>query len=138
MTETETSTPAVRITGSHDDVVQVMRVFDVEAPDWTPPHKAKAIAPRKVVAVWVDGKIHRIAVSGPYRRKNGTLAQPQFERDESHIGGTGSPDHRPDWDRMTHVALDADGRVCVRRPYGGSADFPDWMPGLIAEHGPVL
>lgn len=127
----------VKITQQHDDVVQVMRTWDVEAPDWTPPFKSRPIAVRKVAAVWVNGRINRIAITGPYRLKSGALAQPKHNRDESHIGGTGDPDYRPDHHRMSYARPDADGRV-VDEPYNGRTDFPEWIPAFIAEHGPVL
>ncbi len=117
----------VTITGRYDDVVQVMRTWDVEAPNWTPPYKTRAIAPRKVVAVWVDGRLDRVSVTGPYRLKSGELAQPKFPRDESHIGGTGEPNFRRDWNRMTYC-----------RNLRDFETLPGWLPQFLTDNAPTL
>lgn len=108
------------------DDVQIMRTWAVIAPDWTPQYKTRVISPSKVVAVWVNGKINRVAVMGPYRMKSGAVAVPKFARDESHIGGTGDPDYRTDWHRMTYC-------------YDGRWDaFPSWVPQFIAGNAPMF
>lgn len=124
----------IRVVGTVPDVVQVMRTWTIEgAPDWTPPYKRRAIVPTTVKAVWIDGKIDRIAVHGPYRMKDGSVAKPKFDRDESHIGGTGNSDYRHDWDRMEFVRAEADGTWS-----GFYADkFPSWMEAFIAAHQPA-
>jgi hypothetical protein len=119
----------VKITGTHDDVVQVMRAWDIEAPDWTPQYNTKPIAPRKITGVWIDGVIDRAAVTGPYRLKSGKTSQ--------DWGGTGDNDHRPGYGNTTSVSVGADGRV----PYGSSYEreqFPDWVPQFIADNAPTI
>jgi hypothetical protein len=93
----------VKITGQQPDRTTVVRTWDVEGPDWTPKFKSRAIAVRRISVVYVDGVVSRIAVTGPYRMKSGKTAEPKFEGDQNHIGGTGDPDYRFDYDRMTHV-----------------------------------
>lgn len=119
----------IKITGTQPDRVEVTRTWEVEAPDWTPGYKSRTIAPRKVTGVWVNGVLERISVTGPYRLKSGKLAEPKFERDEGHIGGTGSPDYRPAYDRTTFVGHDNDGRVSEYT----LRDFPEWVWDFIAE-----
>lgn len=114
----------VKITEQHADRVQIMRTWSVEAPDWTPWCKTRAIAPRTVSIVWVDGVVDRIAVTGPYRLKSGKVAEPKFTGDQSHIGGTGDRDYRVDRDRMSYYN--------PRR----TDDFPRWIPQFIADHAP--
>lgn len=115
---------SVRIVRQHDDVVQVMRTWDVEgAPDWTPEYKERAIVPRKVVAVWVDGGIHTISVTGPYRLRSG--------KESAEWGGTGSTNWDPVHRYAVHARTGADGRVVA------DDAVPDWIPDLIADHHPA-
>lgn len=129
----QTGRPEVVIVQQAADVVQVMRTWTVTAPDWTPPYRARAIAPTKVVAVWVDGVISRVSVSGPYRMKSGAEAQPKHSTDESHIGGTGQPDHRIDRDRMQYVNVCADGRWDRYT----RDQFPAWAEEFVTANAPV-
>lgn len=123
----------IKMIGQDPDVVQVMRAWTVEAPDWTPPYKSRAISPTRVIAVWVDGVINRVSVSGPYRMKSGAVAEPKHDRDTSHIGGTGNVDHRADRDRMQYVTANPDGSW----KYYVRDDFPDWVEEFVTRNAPV-
>jgi hypothetical protein len=109
----------VKVTRVHPERVQIMRTWSIEAPDWTPAYRTRAIAPRKISVVWVDGEVSRVAVSGPYRLKSGKLSEDE--------GGTGDPDYRADWDRMEYY----------RGWSGDSNRYPAWVPQFIADHTPA-
>lgn len=133
-TESAAGRPDVVIVQQARDVHQVMRTWAVSAPDWTPSYKTRTIVPTRVSAVWVDGKINRVAVSGPYRMKSGAVAVAKGVRDESHIGGTGSVNFRPDQDRMEFVHTNPDGSwVEYSRD-----NFPGWVEEFVTRNAPTF